>query len=227
LNRLFDKEHRMTNGLMVIAIVLLVLSLLLSVFVKPPVASASDFNKAMYKDKEATKTNLAQAKVQADENAEVTWPGTGIATGPAALAFVTKSATKRNVKLMGFRNQRVVDAGEVTQQPFLINAEGAYKDVMAFESDIEAPKSKLAVENMQLGSSAESTDQVTATISVETYTIDPVASTTSSSSTTSGKTTAAAKTTTTTTTTKTVKKPATPPAKAPVVIISGGSRAKS
>lgn len=175
LSRAFDKEHRFTNGLMIVAVILLVLSLAGKLLIAPPTVSSTAFTKAKFKDEEETKNYLAQAKVQRHENDTVTWAGNGTTVGPSALAFVTKVAAKHNVKLVGFRPQHANDAGQVTQLPFLINLEGAYRDVMAAESDIESPTSKLAVENFQIGSAEESTDAVTGSIAVEAYTIDPVA----------------------------------------------------
>lgn len=175
MSRAFDKEHRFTNGLMIVAVLLLVVSLAGKLLVAPPIVSLTAFNKAKFKDQEDVKTYLAQAKVQRTEDDSVTWAGNGTTVGPSALAFVTKVAAKHNVKVVGFRPGRAVDAGQVTQLPFLINLEGAYKDVMGAESDIESPTSKLAVENFQVGAAEESSDAVTGSIGVEAYTIDPVA----------------------------------------------------
>jgi len=157
-----------------LGILLLLASLIASLVIKPPVVTQADFTKAKFKDLQQKKDYLTQQKLEQAKNQKVTWPGDGSQIAPSALDFVTKVAAKHNVKLVGFRPQRAVDAGLVSQLPFLINMEGAFKDVMAAEADIESPASRMVVENYQIGSSQESTDQVTGTIGVEAYTIDPI-----------------------------------------------------
>jgi hypothetical protein len=85
----------------------------------------------------------------------------------------------------------VIDSGDILQLPFLVNVEGPFMAVMRFERELEAPAAKVAVEDLQLGSSDESSDQVTGTITVATYKVPPKPDVAATKASTSGKVTSA------------------------------------
>ena len=81
-------------------------------------------------------------------------------------------AAKHNVSVTAIRPQHAVDDGNLTQIPYAINADGAYKDMMAFERDpqesIEPPRGRA----FPGGTADENSDKVTATLTVMAYVVD-------------------------------------------------------
>jgi Tfp pilus assembly protein PilO len=131
--------------------------------------------------------------------------------GPNIYASMDKLAAGLKVKLVGFRPQRTIDAGDVTQLPFVVNANGSYNNVVEFVRDLETPPTKVAIELLQLGSSEESSDQVVATIGVEAYVLN---TSTAAPSPTAGSDKTSGKQVPTKTTAPTTTKGATPGGKA-------------
>ena len=113
-----------------------------------------------------------------------TWAGGGDEIGPTAYAAINKLATDRQVKILNFRPQRAINAGDLTQLPYVINVTGDYENVLSLVNAIETTPTKLAVELLQLGSSDESTSTVTGTIGLEAYVLNAVTTTQSSSTST-------------------------------------------
>jgi len=73
------------------------------------------------------------------------------------------------------RPQRTNNGGDLTQVGYLINVTGPFRDVLAFATDLDDPDSKLALENLQMGASDESTDNVNGTIGIDAYYLTPKA----------------------------------------------------
>jgi hypothetical protein len=188
LNITLDNQKVLSTGALILAIIILLGALGLALWPAPNIEAQSkvlknNMFKAVLATKKAQTSTLEQQKVALTQ----TWSGSGNEIGPTAYQNINKIATALNVKIEGFRAQRVTDAGDVSQIPFVLNAEGSFVNVLEFVHKIETTPTKLAVEMLQLGASDESSDQVTATIGLEAYVLN--ATTTSSTTTTTTSTT--------------------------------------
>lgn len=183
----FDREHAPTSVAMVLAILMLIAAVVLLMLPKP------DGTSAMRKIKKATsdaqfKEKLANEAVDQmrQQIANLTWAGSGQDIGETA-QLVSQLATKHGLSVVSFRPGQTVDAGDLIQTGYIVNVTGAYPDMLDFVADLEKPATRLAVENVQLGSSDESTDNVTGTVGIETYTLTSQVTTTTTATKTTSK----------------------------------------
>jgi Tfp pilus assembly protein PilO len=155
---------------MILAILMLVGAVVLLLL---PAPNANTKIKQIKKDTFTAQLNEKQAteavNAMRTQVAKQTWSGGGEDVDQTALALVSQLATKHSLSVVSFRRDRTVDAGDLTQMGYTINVTGTYTDMVDFEGDLEKPTTRLAVENVQLGSADESTDNVTGTIGVEAY----------------------------------------------------------
>jgi Tfp pilus assembly protein PilO len=189
LNITLDNQKVLSTGALVLSILILLAALGMALWPLPSTAAQiQDLKKktvaAMAAGKKANDSVAAQQQIAISQ----TWLGTGNEIGPTAYQNLNKIASGLNVKIESFRSGRLIDAGDVSQIPYVLIADGSFVSVVQFVHQIETTPTKLAVETLQIGSSDESSDQVTATIGLEAYVINPVADT-SSKTTTGGTTT--------------------------------------
>jgi hypothetical protein len=141
----------------------------------PTVAKIVADGKKKESDMEVTIKKAHQSKLEKDKLvASLVFPGESQDAESTTLDAVTKMTIKHHVKLLGFRPQRGIDAGALTQLPFVISVSGKYIDVVGFTHDVEASGTKLAVNIMQLSASDTSTDDVTANLNVVGYLNHPL-----------------------------------------------------
>lgn len=136
---------------------------------KPSALTSSQKREQVQKanrDIEAEKARLDYLRRQV---AAFTWRQKQEEIGPLALASVSQLARKHGLKLVTFRPQKTEQEKDLTRVPFLVALEGTYPDVAAFARDLENPKSKLALNMLQLNSSDGVTDRVNATVNVVAY----------------------------------------------------------
>jgi Tfp pilus assembly protein PilO len=171
-----DKNQALPTGLWVFSAVVLTGTLIYIVDVKVPTDAGL---KAAEKKKEKpiieTISKAKEDKIAKDKViTSLTFPGQSQDAQSTTLAQVTKLSVQRKVKLVGFRPQRGLDAGALTQLPFLVTVSGKFTDVLGFTHDLEASGSKLAVNLVQLAASDPSSDDVTANINVVGYLNQPL-----------------------------------------------------
>jgi Tfp pilus assembly protein PilO len=170
LNITPENQKMLSTGALVLAVLTLIAALGLALWPIPNTTAQIKTldNKAFTAELQGKKA-MASSEAQHQAALKQSWSGTGNEIGPTAYSNINAIANGLNVKIVNFREQRTTDAGDVTQMPFVVNAQGRYEDVVAFVHKIETTPSKLAVELFQLGATDESTDQVTATIGLEAY----------------------------------------------------------
>jgi hypothetical protein len=88
---------------------------------------------------------------------------------PSAHARVAQLAAARGLKLIAFRPQRLNERAQPPQLPFQVTVEGGYPQVMEFVRTLEAPGTKLAVNQLSVTSSDGATDRVTGNVNVVAY----------------------------------------------------------
>ncbi|MBV6458127.1 MAG: hypothetical protein HONBIEJF_01250 [Fimbriimonadaceae bacterium] len=86
-----------------------------------------------------------------------------------AMAFATKMANGRNLKVAAFRPQRPQPNGNLTMLPYQLSVEGSFPDVVRFLQAMETKGTKLAVNLVQVASADGASDHVNATIGLVAY----------------------------------------------------------
>ena len=122
--------------------------------------------------------SLAAKKQDEDAKAAViekavkarTWACSQAEIGPSALASMTHLAKVHRLKLATFRPQKTVDLKGLTELPFLMAVEGSYLDLAGFIRELEKPETKLVPSMLQLSAGDQTTDKVTASITVAAFT---------------------------------------------------------
>jgi Tfp pilus assembly protein PilO len=92
----------------------------------------------------------------------------------AALSQVAKLTAAHKIKLIGFRPQRPIDAGNLTELPIQINVDGPFTNVVEFSHDLSASGTKLVVNLVQMAASDPSSDNVTANINIAGFLNQPL-----------------------------------------------------
>ena len=98
-----------------------------------------------------------------------TWTGTPEEVLPIALQKVATMAQAHHLKIVGFHPQTVIVAPSITLIPCVVNVDGSFVNVVAFEKDIEGDSTNLTVNLMQLATADQETNKVTASIGVVAY----------------------------------------------------------
>jgi len=171
-----DKNQALQSGLLVVALLIAIGTVLYITFVPVPTTVAVATTEKSRTEDLRGKTMRAQRNLTAklDLVANYAFDGQEQDADSSVLALVTKLTGTRNLKLGGFRPQRAVDAGQLTQLPYLVSVSGKFTDVLAFTSDLEAKGTKLSVNSAQMAASDQSTDNVTANINVVGYLNQPL-----------------------------------------------------
>jgi hypothetical protein len=177
LNISSENQKVLSAAALVLSVIVLLAALGLALWPVPsPAAQINSLRKQSATAMKAGKAAKDSAAAQQTAALSQTWTGSGDEIGPTAYANLNKLASDLSIKIESFRSQRITDAGDVSQLPFLLNATGSFVNMLKFVHKIETTPTKLAVELCQFGSADESTDQVTATIGLEAYMINTSAS---------------------------------------------------
>jgi hypothetical protein len=166
-----DPDDLLPSVISVSSLIVIAGALCFMLFVHPPTKASLDAA--------ATKQQLSlkmKAKMSANDLVtrqelvdKQTWTGDGEAIFSTALDKVTQFAHQRGIKLMVFRPQRASIVDNLVTLPYLVTVEGSFPGVLAFSRDIDDPKTKLALTQIQLSSSDPNTDKVTGIIGISAY----------------------------------------------------------
>ena len=116
-----------------------------------------------------TRTKQAQAAV-----APRLWQGDPNTVSSAVLALLTQQARHHALKLGAFRPERPQALGGVTELPFSVQVSGPYPKVQAVMTSLDGGKSRVVLRAVQVASSEETSDVVTATLGLSAYlALDP------------------------------------------------------
>ncbi len=165
------KPERMWLWASYVALAALVLIAAYHVFVPMADSKTVADQVALQHRKLISESDLAKQQLAAAE-AEcraMSWSGGADNVGPAALETVTGAARARQLKLVSFRPQRTTQGGALTQLGYLVTVEGGYEAVVGFLRDLESPRSRMAVNMVQVATSNAKNDSVTATIGLVAY----------------------------------------------------------
>ncbi len=160
-----------TSIAILIALLVLVITGLVMLFVPPPTTEGTSAGK-IRSQKELTerldklKSDGAALKTKVDS---LVWNEPIEEVGPKALETITKSAQSQRLKLLAFRPQKVQEVNNLTQLPFTISIEGPYPGVMSFIREMAKPEHKLGTSMVQLSGNDPNSDLISATIGVVAY----------------------------------------------------------
>lgn len=170
-----DKNQALPSGLLIAALLIAIGTVLYISFVPVPTPDkvAKDTKTATNKDEATIKRQETNWRQELDTVRAYAFNGQEQDADSTILALVTNLTGKCNLKLVGFRPQKPVDAGQLTQLPYIVSVSGRFPDVVAFTYDLEAKGTKLAVNTVQMAASDTSTDVVTGNISVVGYLNQP------------------------------------------------------
>ncbi len=171
-----DKNNALPTGIWATSAVILTGTLIYILTV--PVPTTKGLAAAEQSQERPILRTITTAKRDLDDRqkliSSMTFAGQSQDAESATLALVTKLSLQHKVKLVGFRPQRGIDAGALTQLPFVVTISGKFVDVVGFTRDIEGSGSKLSVNLVQMAASDPSTDDVTANLNVVGYLNQPL-----------------------------------------------------
>jgi hypothetical protein len=84
--------------------------------------------------------------------------------GSQTLDSLTALAKAHHLALSGFRSERPVDVGQLTEAPYVAVLEGGFSDVMAVAKKLEDPHAKLALKMFEISAADTASDRVIATV---------------------------------------------------------------
>lgn len=161
-----------------VSITILVLSLLviaasvasITVAPKPDPEAARNAHRRTVAKLIATRDQSKRDAQSADAAAaKRIWPGDSDAVTSALMAGLTREADARELKMAGFRAQRVVDYQGITELPFSVQVVGPYPSVRAFLAMLDRPGTRILLRSAQLASADAATDTVSATLGVSAF----------------------------------------------------------
>jgi len=134
-------------------------------FIQPKISSGpisptndlSAIQNATRKVDQLTAADLSKVKGQ-------TWDMTANALGSHTLETIAQLADKSHIQLSGFRLDKPVRMGRLTEVPFLATVQGGFPEVMSVVQSLEDPKSKLMVKLLQISAADAGSDRVSASI---------------------------------------------------------------
>ncbi|HEX5322386.1 MAG TPA: type 4a pilus biogenesis protein PilO [Capsulimonadaceae bacterium] len=97
------------------------------------------------------------------------WQGNSESVSAGVLAQITKASSQQSLKLGAFRPQRTQPLGAVTEMPYAVQLSGPYPGIRAVMSSLDSANSKIVLRSVQLASSEQGTNTVSATLGVSAY----------------------------------------------------------
>lgn len=159
---------QVANIMMIVAGVVMLGTLVVDRFVKPPTvqmkeqARVQNHNKIVHetydhKDREKQERAYAATKLWSEDAEQI---------GPLVLNRVNELAKSYGLTTGIFRPQRTVEDDKILRVPMVVTLNGPYPSIVKFVRAMEDPAGKVAVTMVQLGSADGVSDNVTATISL-------------------------------------------------------------
>ena len=166
-----DQDDRSSSMVMIGSVVLMVCAGLFIAFAPAPVPNqtADQVRKTKTKANIEIKDALKKIDVAKGVIASQTWPGTAEEVLPLALQKVTSMAQAHHLKIVGFHPQNVIVAPNISLIPCVVNVDGPFVNVVAFQKDIESPGTNLAVNLMQYATADQESNKITASIGIIAY----------------------------------------------------------
>ncbi|RYG45547.1 hypothetical protein EON79_12365 [bacterium] len=150
-----------------------ILTVLLGVLIAVPKATPFEGITKAKRDLSKSRVKTAIARSTGETAATVvrlrTWTGSAGTIASASREKLTAIALRQGVRISSFRPQRENTGGELSQLPFVATVEGPFPNVVRFIRETESPTNKLAVNLVQISSSDDATDRVTATVGMFAY----------------------------------------------------------
>ena len=164
-----DSKDQTPSALAVLGIALLVVSAVVSVFFSRGI-DTNGFKSKLRKDQYAFDQRTLKAKsdrsVYEYAIEQYQWTEKEDVVTPQALTIISKRADENHLKLVSFRPTKSSDAGSMIQLPLQFTVDGSFASVTAMLDALQAGKSKLAVQSVQLASQEGQSDLVSANVSL-------------------------------------------------------------
>ncbi len=166
-----DRDELPTNVVIVASVVIMVCAgLFMALAPKPlPQLTADQIRKQKNKANIAILDSTKKSKAASTIIAQKTWQGNPEEVLPLALQKVALMAQKHHLKVIGFHPQSLIYAPSITLIPCVVNVDGTFINVVAFEREIEAGNTNLAVNLMQFASGDQMSNKVSASIGIVAY----------------------------------------------------------
>jgi hypothetical protein len=120
----------------------------------------------------AIKTVDVLRKDTAEKRAEIDsriWKGSSDSVSSQTLDKASTMAKTHGLHLTAFRPQKPDEQGELTRLVYVMTLEGPYPGLQAMVRELETPENRLSVHMVQVASSDEASDLVTATVGVSAF----------------------------------------------------------
>ena len=166
-----DEDERPISFIMAGSILVIICSVIFMILSPKPAPALTENQVRKQKSKAniAIKDALKSIDAAKKTIANRTWTGTPEEVLPIALQKVATMAQAHHLKIVGFHPQTVIVAPSITLIPCVVNVDGSFVNVVAFEKDIEGDSTNLTVNLMQLATADQETNKVTASIGVVAY----------------------------------------------------------
>lgn len=166
-----NKDRILPSALILIAIVIMAGATIFDLLTPTPGGPQTGHNHTMARRRLAddifdAKMSEAKAKTAL---APKLWKGNPDSVSSGVLAQITGEANKNSLALAAFRPQRSVDLGVVTELPYTVQISGPYPGIRAVLAAIDGKNSKVVLRSVQIASSEQSSNIVSATIGVSAY----------------------------------------------------------
>jgi hypothetical protein len=165
------REDVVSSCLILLSIIILTVTLLYMLIVPPPTVAGQVAGRERAKqqiqqeiadDRRAAKKGRAVVRTQA-------WRGNADTVSAALLAMMTTQTRQHSLKLIAFRPQRPQTLTGMTELPFTIQVSGPFPRVQAVMAALDTAGNRLTMQSVEIASTDENTDAVTATLGISAY----------------------------------------------------------
>ena len=166
-----QQDEVVPSALILLSIVLMAGTLIFLIYTQlyPPTGSAGHRSA----QGRQLKNQIIQAQQRSADQLEVVrgriWTGESDTVSAAVLGVLTKATVSRSVKLSAFRPQRSTVVGDLVELPFAVQLSGAYPSIRAVARVLDGSGSKIVLRSIQISSSGEATNDVSATLGISVY----------------------------------------------------------
>ncbi|MBV9851448.1 MAG: hypothetical protein JO250_17405 [Armatimonadetes bacterium] len=165
------REDALPSALILLSAALLTATLIYMLAVPRPSAAALDRGHTRARRQVLRETADVRKRTRQAQAAVAPrlWPGDANAASSGVLALLTVQTRRHALKLGAFRPQRPQALAGLTELPFSVQVSGPYPRVQAVMAALDAPQSRLALRSVEVASSEETSDVVTATLGLSAY----------------------------------------------------------
>lgn len=171
----FRQKHEvLPSALILISLIVLALTLCYYLYITFD-RSAAKFQYTSMDERKLQQLQLDTANLKLQEDSALgsiapdVWSSNVEQVSAAVLARLTDVSTQHGVTITSFRPSKPTPINGVTQLPFTVQMSGPYQGIQAVLASIDAPSSKVALQQIQLASAQASQGTVTTNVDMAAF----------------------------------------------------------